>query len=148
MKAFIVFQIIMGIVCVPNQGMHFAKDNLLRSTGIREKISRDRLDKLSQYFHVADATQNPAGGQPGHDKLAHVRPILEQIRQNLNSQYSSHCETSIDEAMIAFTGRLGFKQYVPLKPKKHGLKVWMRADPHNGYVNDFQVYTGRVVNQT
>lgn len=56
MKAFIVFQIIMGIVCVPNQGMHFAKDNLLRSTGIREKISRDRLDKLSQYFHVADAT--------------------------------------------------------------------------------------------
>lgn len=50
--------------------------------------------------------------------------------------------------MIAFTGRLGFKQYVPLKPTKRGIKVWMRADPHNGYVNDFQVYTGRVANQT
>ena len=42
-----------------------------------------------------------------------------------------------------YTGRLGFKQYVPMKPTKRGLKVWMRADPHNGYVNEFQVYTGR-----
>ncbi|KAK3107658.1 hypothetical protein FSP39_019342 [Pinctada imbricata] len=45
--------------------------------------------------------------------------------------------------MIAFTGRLGFKQYVPLKPTKRGIKVWMRADPHNGFVNEFQVNTGK-----
>jgi hypothetical protein len=41
--------------------------------------------------------------------------------------------------MIAFTGRLGFKQYVPLKPTKWGIKVWMRADPNNGYMNEYQV---------
>lgn len=28
------------------------------------------------------------------------------------------------------------------KPTKYGLKVWMRADPSNGYCNDFQVCTG------
>jgi hypothetical protein len=48
--------------------------------------------------------------------------------------------------MIGFSGRLGFKQYVPLKPTKRGIKVWVRADPHNGYVSDFQVYTGRTDN--
>jgi hypothetical protein len=48
--------------------------------------------------------------------------------------------------MIGFSGRLGFKQYVPLKPTKRGIKVWVRADPHNGYVGDFQVYTGRTDN--
>jgi hypothetical protein len=46
-------------------------------------------------------------------------------------------ETSIDEAMIAFSGRLGFKQYMPLKPTKWGIKVWIQAYPNNDYVNEF-----------
>lgn len=52
-------------------------------------------------------------------------------------------EVSVDEAMIAYTGRRGTKQYVPFKPTKRGIKVWTRADPSNGFVNDFQVYTGK-----
>lgn len=28
------------------------------------------------------------------------------------------------------------------KPTKREIKVWVRADPHNGYVYDFQVYSG------
>jgi len=108
---------------------------------------RDRLYKLNQYFHVSDVTQNLAHGHPSHNKLAHILSFTEQISLNLKSQYHPHCETSIDEARIAFTGRLAFKQYVPMKQKKIGIKVWMLADPHNCYVNDFQVYTGKVPNQ-
>ena len=48
--------------------------------------------------------------------------------------------------MVALSGRLSLKQYVPLKPTKRGIKIWMRADPSNGYVNDCQVYTGKVAN--
>jgi hypothetical protein len=51
---------------------------------------------------------------------------------SLKHEYNPHREVSIDEAMIGFSGRLGFKQYVPLKPTKRGIKVWVRADPHNG----------------
>ncbi|XP_048735577.2 piggyBac transposable element-derived protein 4-like [Ostrea edulis] len=133
----------MGIIVAPSQDMYFTKDKLFRPIAIHERITRDRMDKLHQYFHVADTTQNPPKRQPGHDKLAHIRPILENVRQKLQSEYRLHKETSIDEAMIAYTGRLGFKQYVPLKPTKRGIKVWMRADPNNGYVNDLQVYTGK-----
>ena len=32
---------------------------------------------------------------------------------------------------------------MPAKPVKRGIKVWCRADSHNGYMCDFQVYTGR-----
>ncbi|XP_033759441.1 piggyBac transposable element-derived protein 3-like [Pecten maximus] len=45
--------------------------------------------------------------------------------------------------MIAFHGRLGFRQYLPAKPTKYGIKVWMRADSENGFVNEFQIYTGK-----
>jgi hypothetical protein len=45
--------------------------------------------------------------------------------------------------MVGFTGRLGWKQYLPLKPTKRGIKVWMRANPYNGFAHEIQIYTGR-----
>ncbi|XP_022798311.1 piggyBac transposable element-derived protein 4-like [Stylophora pistillata] len=54
---------------------------------------------------------------------------------------------SIDEAMVKYKGRLGFKQYLPLKPVKRGIEVWVRADATNGYVCEFQVYTGKHGNE-
>ena len=45
--------------------------------------------------------------------------------------------------MIPFKGRSALKQYLPMKPIKRGFKVWVRADSINGYVCDFEVYTGK-----
>ena len=61
--------------------------------------------------------------------------------------YTPHRESSIDEAMIAFRGTPAFCQYMPAKPTKYGIKVWVRADSHNGYANEFQVYVGRPAGQ-
>lgn len=44
--------------------------------------------------------------------------------------------------MIAFKGRLSFRQYMPAKPTKYGIKVWMATDSDNGYVANFSVYLG------
>ena len=45
--------------------------------------------------------------------------------------------------MVGFKGRIGFKQYLPMKPTKRGYKIWVRADAVNGYMCDFRVYTGK-----
>ena len=34
-------------------------------------------------------------------------------------------DLSVDEAMIKFKGTLGMKQYMPKKPVKHRIKVWV-----------------------
>lgn len=57
--------------------------------------------------------------------------------------YNLHKEVSIDEAMIRFKGRSSLKRYMPKKPIKQGIKVWMLADGVNGYVSSFDVYTGK-----
>ena len=54
-------------------------------------------------------------------------------------------ECSIDEAMIPFKGCLAFKQYIKDKPTKWGIKVFVLADAHNGYVSNLEVYTGKNV---
>ena len=35
------------------------------------------------------------------------------------------------------------KQYLLMKPVKRGFKIWVRADSHNGYVCEFECYTGK-----
>jgi len=50
----------------------------------------------------------------------------------------------VDKAMINFKGQTTLKQYMPLKPTKRGIKVWVLGDSHNGYFSKLQVYTGAV----
>ena len=50
---------------------------------------------------------------------------------------------AVDEAMIPFKGRLGFKQYMKDKPSKWGIKVFVIADSISGCVYRLHVYTGK-----
>ena len=45
--------------------------------------------------------------------------------------------------MIKFQGRSSLKQYMPLKPTKRGIKVWVAADSTNSYFTRFEVYSGK-----
>ena len=94
-------------------------------------------------FHVDNTSRNHYLRQPGHDKLPQTRHVMTVVNDRCKNAFHPHREVSIDEAMIIFTGCFGFKQYVLMKPTKCGLKVWMREDPHNGSVNEFQVYPER-----
>lgn len=45
--------------------------------------------------------------------------------------------------MIGTKHKIGFGQYLPLKPTKWGIKVWVMADAVTGYCCNLQIYTGR-----
>ena len=45
--------------------------------------------------------------------------------------------------MIPFKGQSSLKQYMPKKPVRTGIKVWALADSKNGYIANFQLYTGK-----
>ena len=45
--------------------------------------------------------------------------------------------------MIKFKGRLGFRQYLPSKPTKWGIKLWALCEAITGYLSRFKVYTGK-----
>lgn len=45
--------------------------------------------------------------------------------------------------MVKYKGRTSLKQYMPMKPIKRGIKLCCRPDSTNGYLCDFDVYTGK-----
>jgi len=44
--------------------------------------------------------------------------------------------------MIGFKGQLQFIQYMPKKPAKWGMKVYVLADSIKGYTYNWRLYTG------
>ena len=49
---------------------------------------------------------------------------------------------SIDEMMVGTRCHVVFLQYLPKKPTKFGMKVWVNSEAKSGYVLNFQIYTG------
>ena len=105
-------------------------------------MKRNSFQEISQFFHFADSTRTPARGEKGYDRLYKVRPVLNAVLENSQRCYSPNKHIAIDEGMIAYKGRLSFQQYMPAKPTKYGIKLWMAADSRNGYVINYDVYLG------
>lgn len=137
-KAFLALNILFGIKRLPELKMYWSSEPLLGVVEVQKVMSRNRFDKIRQYLHLND-NRNACG----QDKLFKIRPLLDIISRTFDEEYLPSQNVSIDEGMIKYKGRLGFKQYMPMKPIKRGIKVWVRADAENGFISEFQVYTGK-----
>ena len=45
--------------------------------------------------------------------------------------------------MKKFKGRIGFRQYMPNKPTRWGIKMWSLCESKSGYLLDWNIYTGK-----
>ena len=136
-QALLGFPILMGIVQLPSLDDYWKKDPLLHYTPIADRISRDRFRELSCYLHFATLV---ARGSPGYDRLRKVRPIINHFSAKFAEIYSPGKNVAVDEAMIKFQGCSSLKQFMPQKPIKRGIKVWVLGDSSNGYFTKFEVY--------
>ena len=93
---------------------------------------------LLKFLHLNDNNQYVKKGQPGHDPLFKVRPLIKNFQE---ANHPSH-ELSIDESMIGFKARLSFIQYLPKKLTKWGMKAFVLADSRNEYTYNWRLYTG------
>ena len=142
MKAFLGVVILMGIVKLPKIALYWSTDTRFYQPSIAKVFSRDRFLQLMKYLHISDPTTLPESSHPEY-KLYRVKPIIQVLARTFEQMYNPHREQAIDEAMVKFKGRIGFLQYMPMKPCKREIKIWCRCDSTNGYLCQFEVYIGK-----
>jgi len=71
-----------------------------------------------------------------------VKPIYDVMTARFRNAYIPGPEIAIDEGMVPWRGRLRFKQYIPSKPDKFGMKLYILSESASGYICDFNIYTG------
>lgn len=76
-------------------------------------------------------------------KLAPILDIWNIFVDNCKKYYKPGSYVTIDEQLVAFRGRCGFKMYIPSKPNKYGIKIIMLCDSSTSYMVDAEVYTGK-----
>lgn len=76
------------------------------------------------------------------DRLAPVREIFQKFIQNCQKSYIPGENVTIDEMLPGFRGRCPFRQYIPSKPNKYGIKLFSVVDAKMNYTYNMEIYTG------
>lgn len=76
------------------------------------------------------------------DKLAAIREVFDIVNRNLKKYYSPGAWCTIDEQLVPFYGRCAFKQYMPKKPDRYGIKIFWLCDVDTNYPLNGMPYLG------
>ena len=104
-------------------------------------MSRNRFQQISSALRFDDADLR-RHSRPT-DKLSPIRELFEDWTKNLQDAFIPGDNMTVDEQLVTFRGRCPFRQYIPSKPGKYGIKFWVICDSTTSYVWNMQIYSGK-----
>ncbi|KAM3956969.1 piggyBac transposable element-derived protein 4-like [Aphomia sociella] len=104
-------------------------------------MSRYRFHFLLRCLRFDDIRTRQARKET--DKLAPIREFFEDFVSNIQKYYKHGEHVTIDEMLLAFRGRCPFRQYLPSKPAKYGLKILAVCDAKTYYTSNLEIYAGK-----
>ena len=95
-------------------------------------------------FLTADNQANrPVRGDANYDQLWKIRPLTDICDPTYLTVYGPGSNLSIDKSIIKYKFRIHFKQYLPSKPCKWGIKQYALCERKTGYALKFITYCGK-----
>lgn len=110
-----------------------------------KSMSRTRFQLISRAIRFDDAVRRRQNRN--NDKLAPIKNIFEMWETTLADSFVPGDDVTVDEQLLTYRGRVPFKQYIPSKPGKYGIKIWMLCDSTTSYVLRLQIYSGKQAGQ-
>ena len=127
----------MGIVQLPQLRMYWSKDPMYRNELFLRSMTRNRFDLLLKCLHFCN-----------DDIDDNTKKIIQSWKSH-QSCYSQFIQAAnpgkdvvIDEIMIPWLGRLSFRQYIPGKAHKYGVKLYKLCTVE-WYTWNLKVYSGK-----
>lgn len=142
MKAFIGLLYICGL----QKSSHVYVRDLWATDGTGVEIFRSTMSSTRFYFLMRclrfDDIQTRQSRKE-FDKLAPIREFFEKFVENCQKSYNVGEYVTIDEKLEPFRGRCPFRQYMPKKPSKYGVKIFALVDSRLFYTWKMEIYAGQ-----
>ena len=100
-------------------------------------MARNCFQSILEFLHFND-NSGYQPDDPQRDRLYKIRPVLEDLISKFKTVYKPEKHVSIDEELLLWKGRLGFKQYIP----RFGIKMFSLCEVM-GYLWNSFVYLGK-----
>ncbi|XP_047124186.2 piggyBac transposable element-derived protein 1-like [Hydra vulgaris] len=127
----------MSIYRYPNTREYWGENSF---EPVRKTMTKNRFEELHRYLHFNDSTKMPAQGDSNFDPIFKMRPIIEYFNICFQSVPMSQ-RLCVDEQMCSTKMVLHIRQYMPAKPHKWGMKLFVLCDTY-GFSYGFELYSG------
>ena len=138
MKSLLGCILVMCYNVLPHMNCYWSTKQSMGNALLKKTISRDRFKLLISKLYFAEP-EKPAGAS----KLYYIEDVISCLKLTFQKARQDSPYQSIDESMTKFKRRSARKHYLPLKPVKRGIKVWIRCDALTGYTYDWNIYGGK-----
>lgn len=135
LKHFLGLVLWMGLVPLGSIPSYWSKNPLYNNFLAPKTMSRNRFELLLRCLHFADNSLN------SESRLAKIEPLITHLQESFHNVLLPGEDVVIDETLVPWRGRLVFRQYIPNKAHKYGIKLFKLCS-NAGYTYSFQVYTG------
>lgn len=128
------------------KAQHINLEELWSSEGVGPEIFRNVISQKRFYFLLRALrfdNVNTRIERRKLDKLAPIREVFDSFVQQCISHYEVGPYTTIDEMLEAFRGKCNFRQYIPSKPAKYGIKIYSLVDAEKWYTSNMEIYLGK-----
>ncbi|XP_054861049.1 piggyBac transposable element-derived protein 4-like [Amphiprion ocellaris] len=109
---------------------------------LRSSMSLKTFRAYCSVLRFDDRRTRQSRRRIGSDKLAAVRHVWDLWRTRLPEMYVPGPDVTVDERLVPFRRRCPFRQYMPNKPARYGLKIWVACDAKSSYTWQMQMYLG------
>ncbi|XP_067113917.1 piggyBac transposable element-derived protein 4-like [Osmerus mordax] len=137
MYSFLVVILLMGIVKKSALRDYWSTDPMVMTPFFTSLFSQDRFLVLLRCLHFVDEEIENVS-----DPLYKIRDVQSGLISAFNRVFVPYRDLCIDESLMLWKGRLAFKQYIPRKKHRIGVKFFLLCDVLTGYVQDLIIYTG------
>jgi len=126
----------MGLDKKPTISDYWNRD-ILYTSPASKYMSRNRFELLLKMIHFSDNEKCLP-----NNKLFKIQPLLDLLNKNFSLMYDAGQSVTIDESMVPFRGRLNFRQYIPTKRHRYGVKI-LKVCLLSGYTWFAKIYSGK-----
>ena len=112
----------------------------LRTPFYGQTTAHARYCHILRFPHFTDNNRNAVDRTDG--RLWKIRDLFEIITTNFSKFYNPSEYLAVHEVIVKFKGRIVFKQYIPKKRKRFGIKMFKLCDSTE-YTYNMNVYLGR-----
>ncbi|XP_067122211.1 piggyBac transposable element-derived protein 4-like [Centruroides vittatus] len=142
MYIFLTICMLQGLLYKPAERMYWSRNDLLHTPIFSKLMTKKRWMDIKQNLHFTD---NNSFNAETHEnpKLWKIWPIAKNLNLKFSRLYTPEKNISIDESLLLFKGRLSWRQYIPQKRARYGVKFYMLCESSSGYLYNFLIYTGK-----
>jgi hypothetical protein len=130
--------LLMGLDKKPEVSDYWSNDPVFHCNFLSQEfsLSRDRFKQIISRIRFYDCNQIS-----DDSSISKIQPFLSLVQGVCQSSYMPQQNLSVDETLVHYKGRLEFKQHIPSKKSRYGVKIYCLCESQTGYLWNFAIHT-------